>query len=71
MPRKNIRKYAILRPGQRTYEAGLYEQIGPRGGRTGIRRTMQMGAKLPPTQRPGEGYIRLDAKTILTDIAKQ
>lgn len=49
----------VLRPGQRAYEAGFYEEIGPRGGRTGIKRAMQKGAKLPPTQHRGEGYIRL------------
>lgn len=36
--------------------SGLYELIGPRGGRTGKERTVIRGEALPPTPKPGMHY---------------
>lgn len=41
-----------LRPGRRAPASGQYEIVGPRGGRTGVERTVVRGEPLPPT--PGQ-----------------
>jgi hypothetical protein len=50
----------VLRPGNETPRSGQYEQVGPRGGRTGHEVTSTQGKPLPPTERPGQGYILVD-----------
>lgn len=50
-----------LSPGNKAPKSGQYEQVGPRGGRTGEERTVTRGEPLPPTPRPGMGYILSDA----------
>lgn len=47
-------------PGEKAQQSGQYEIVGPRGGRTGIERTVVKGEPLPPTQRPGQKYIVVD-----------
>lgn len=47
-------------PGERAPRSGQYEQVGPRGGRTGEERTVTRGEPLPPTPRSGMGYILVD-----------
>jgi hypothetical protein len=49
-----------LKPGQTAGRSGQYEQIGPRGGATGVERTVTRGEPLPPTPRPGMGYKLVD-----------
>lgn len=49
-----------LRPGEDAPRSGHYEQVGPRGGRTGAERTVTRGEPMPPTPRPGMGYILVD-----------
>jgi len=49
-----------LRPGQAAPQSGQYEQLGPRGGRTGAERTVTRGKPLPPTARPNMRYILVD-----------
>lgn len=49
-----------LRPGQSAPRSGQYEQVGPRGGRTGEERTVTRGEPLPPTPKPGMGYVLVD-----------
>lgn len=49
-----------LRPGQSAPRSGQYEQTGPRGGGTGIERTVVRGEPLPPTPRPNMGYKLVD-----------
>jgi len=49
-----------LKPGQTATRSGQYEQVGPRGGRTGNERTVTRGEPLPPTPKPGMGYRLVD-----------
>lgn len=50
----------IQKPGETADRAGQYEEVGPRGGRTGHEVTMPGGHTLPPTQQPGRGYRLVD-----------
>jgi len=45
-----------LKPGQKAPRSGQYEIIGPRGGRTGIERTVTKGEPFPPTPKLGGQY---------------
>ena len=45
-----------LKPGTPAPASAQYEIVGPRGGRTGIERTVVRGEPLPPTQEPGQTY---------------
>jgi hypothetical protein len=52
---------------QRTYKPGepapVSSQVGivgPRGGPTGQERTVIQGKPLPPTPKPGQGYVVVD-----------
>ncbi|MBU1662757.1 MAG: hypothetical protein KKD28_14940 [Chloroflexi bacterium] len=49
-----------LKPGKSAPQSGQYEIVGPRGGRTGIERTVVKGEPLPPTLQPGQQYIIVD-----------
>jgi len=49
-----------LKPGQPAPRSGQYEQVGPRGGRTGEERTVTRGEPLPPTPQRGMGYKLVD-----------
>lgn len=49
-------KERVYKPGQTADRSGQYEIVGPRGGRTGIERTVTKGEPLPPTRKSGEGY---------------
>jgi len=46
-----------LKPGDKTPHSGLYEIIGPKGGHTGETVVSVEGRPLPPTDKPGQGYI--------------
>ena len=48
------------KPGTTATRSGQYEIVGPRGGRTGAERTVTRGEPLPPTPKPGQGYILTD-----------
>lgn len=50
----------VYKPGSETPRSGQYEIVGPRGGRTGEERTSTQGHPLPPTPKPGQGYILVD-----------
>ena len=50
----------IHRPGEKADRSGQYEIVGPRGGKTGKERTVVKGEPLPPTEKPGQGYILVD-----------
>jgi hypothetical protein len=45
-----------LKPGQAAPRSGIYEQVGPRGGRTGEQADSTRGKPLPPTERPGNTW---------------
>jgi hypothetical protein len=45
-----------LTPGTKAPVSGQYEIVGPRGGKTGVERTVVRGEPLPPTKAPGQGY---------------
>lgn len=48
------------KPGQSAPASGQYEIVGPRGGHTGEERTVVRGDTLPPTPKPGQGYVLTD-----------
>jgi hypothetical protein len=49
-----------LRSGQEAPFSGQYEMIGPRGGLTGVERTVVKGEPLPPTLSAGQRYRLVD-----------
>ena len=50
-----------LRPGQDAPQSGQYGLVGPRGGRQpGQEVTAVRGKPLPPTPKPGMGYVLVD-----------
>ena len=49
-----------MKPGTKAPSSGQVEIVGPRGGRTGDERTTTRGNPLPPTPKPGQGYIMVD-----------
>lgn len=49
-----------MKPGQPVTRPGQYEEVGPRGGKTGHEVTMPGGHTLPPTSKPGNGYVLVD-----------
>ena len=44
------------KPGEKAPLSGQYEIIGPRGGSTGIERTVTKGEPLPPPLKSGQQY---------------
>lgn len=49
-----------LKPGQNAPRSGQYEIVGPRGGDTGVERTVPRGRPLPPTPEPKQTYKLVD-----------
>lgn len=49
-----------FKPGEKSPRSGQYEFVGPRGGRTGVERTVTKGEPLPPSRQPGEKFILVD-----------
>ena len=54
------KKPNIQKPGQIAPESGQYGVVGPKGGKTGTEITAVEGKTLPPTPKPGQGYILVD-----------
>lgn len=50
----------LLKPGEEAPRSGQYEMTGPRGGGTGVERTVVRGEPLPPTQESGQKYKLVD-----------
>ncbi len=50
----------LYKPGEEAPRSGQYEMTGPRGGGTGVERTVTRGEPLPPTQEPGQKYKLVD-----------
>ncbi len=53
-------KKTSFKPGEKAQISGQYEMIGPRGGRTGVERTVVKNEPLPPTKQSGQSYILVD-----------
>ena len=49
-----------LKPGEKAPKSGQYGIVGTRGGNTGKERTVTKGEPMPPTPKPGQGYILVD-----------
>ena len=49
-----------FKPGQKAQVSGQYEMVGPRGGHTGLDRTIVKNEPFPPTQQPGQSYVLVD-----------
>lgn len=47
-------------PGEHSPKSGQYEMVGPRGGKTGIERTIVNNKRFPPTLEEGQKYILVD-----------
>ena len=47
-------------PGEKAPHSGQYEIVGPRGGHTGVERTVTKGEPLPPPQTAGQEYRLVD-----------
>ena len=43
-----------LKPGKTAPRSGQYEIVGPRGGGTGVERTVTRGEPMPPPPEPGQ-----------------
>ncbi len=46
-----------LPPGTPAPTSGIYEQVGPRGGRTGEEADSTRGKPLPPTEKAGIKWV--------------
>lgn len=57
------RPKVVLKPGVVTPASGQYAVVGPRGGKLGTEVTSVQGKPLPPTAKPGQGYVLVD-KTV-------
>lgn len=53
-------KEKSFRPSQTAPRSGQYEMVGPRGGRTGIERTVVKNELLPPSPESGQKYVLTD-----------
>lgn len=50
-----------IRPGQPCPKSGQYKPVGPKGGKAGSGEvTAVQGKPMPPTQKPGQGYVLVD-----------
>lgn len=51
------------KPGENTgKDGGIYQEVGPRGGKTDNYATVRDNEKLPPTSKPGNEWV-LDKRT--------
>jgi len=50
----------LYKPGHSAPRSGQYEMTGPKGGKTGIERTVTKGEPFPPTEKPGQKYTLVD-----------
>jgi hypothetical protein len=53
-------KAPTYKPGQKASTSGQYGIVGPKGGKTGTEVTVAKGETLPPTQKPGQGFVLVD-----------
>jgi len=45
------------KPGEEADRSGIYKVVGPRGGDTGVERTVVEGEPFPPTPEPRQKYV--------------
>lgn len=53
-------KEPVYKPGTPAPKSAQYEEVGPRGGRTGHEVTVPKDHRLPPPTQKGHGYIVAD-----------
>lgn len=46
-----------LKPGEPAPQSGIYTMVGPRGGKTNEQVVSTQHKPLPPTPKPGQGYL--------------
>lgn len=49
-----------FKPRQSAPKSGQYGIVGPRGGKTGVERTVVKGEPFPPTLQKGQSYVMND-----------
>jgi hypothetical protein len=54
------KKTPVLKPGTKTPNSGQYVTVGPKGGKVGGEITSVEGKPLPPTPKPGQGFVLVD-----------
>lgn len=50
----------LYKPGQKAPRSGQYEIVGPKGGKTGVERTVVRGEPLPPSESKGQRFQLTD-----------
>ncbi len=50
----------MLKPGNKAPKSGQYGIVGPHGGKINKEVTVVKGEPLPPTEKPGQGYVLND-----------
>jgi hypothetical protein len=55
-----VAKHEGVRPGEKAPASGQYEELGPRGGKTGHEVTISRGERMPPTKGPGGSFDLVD-----------
>ena len=50
-----------FKSGEKALVSGQYEMVGPRGGRTGVERTVVAGEPFPPAKAADQEWILVDA----------
>jgi len=53
-------KVPTYKPGQKAPVSGQFGIVGPKGGKTGTEVTVTKGETLPPTAKPGQGFVLVD-----------
>lgn len=49
-----------IKPGENTGQnGGIYQQVGPRGGRTNNFATIKDNQTAPPTTKPGHSWVQI------------
>ena len=49
-----------MKPGQTAKRSGQYEIVGPKGGKSGVERTIVKGKTIPPLPKPGQKLVMVD-----------
>lgn len=58
----------LFKPGQKAPRSGQYEITGPRGGRTGVERTVTRNEPLPPPEEKGQNTALLIRQSIAASV---